>query len=241
MPRRRNLPGPPNPGVARRDQHPQAALDSPERDGLLVPAQLGRNIARDVPSLQGALLVPDPDRVRVVLVLRLRDERDSVARVERRIRQSLGPVGDARDRYDANARVLPAHALARRRGPQVEARPRPLQAQPQPLPPHATWLPAASKARNRAPAAGERSTSPRMSANTTPSFRIGVASGACRIPRSVPSSTKPSLRGIASEAAFSGSTRISIRSIPQSSKPTRVSAATASVQNPWPALRCRIQ
>src|SRR4051812_29693437 len=115
MPRRRNLPGPPNPGVARRDQNPQAAVDSPERDGLLVPAQLGRNLARDVPGLQDALLVPDADRVRVVLVLRLRDEREPVARVERGIRQSLGPVGDARDRYDANARVIPAHTLARPR------------------------------------------------------------------------------------------------------------------------------
>src|SRR3954465_135425 len=115
MPRRRNLPGPADPGVARRDQHPQAAVDSPERDGLLVPAQLGRNLARDVPGLQAALLVPDPDRGGVGLVLRPRDEREPVARVERRIRQSLGPVGDARDRYYANARVLPAHTLARRR------------------------------------------------------------------------------------------------------------------------------
>jgi hypothetical protein len=49
------------------------------------------------------------------------------------------------------------------------------------------------------------------------------------------------LRGMASDAAFSGSTRTSIRSIPQSSKPTRVSAATASVHSPSPARLARIQ
>ena len=59
--------------------------------------------------------------------------------------------------------------------------------------------------------------------------------------RSVASSTKPSLRGIAELASLRGSIRISIRSAPQTSKPTRVSAAVDSVASPCRVALARIQ
>ena len=44
--RARRLPGGADPGAGGSDQHPQAALDPPERERLLVPGELGRDRAR---------------------------------------------------------------------------------------------------------------------------------------------------------------------------------------------------
>ena len=66
------------------EQDAQALTRAPERDGLLVARQLRRDLARHVARLQRPLLVPDADRVRVVLVLRLGDERQARAGIERR-------------------------------------------------------------------------------------------------------------------------------------------------------------
>ena len=118
------LPGRAYPGIRRDDQHAQAALDPPERERLLVAGELGRDRRRDVADLQRPLLVPDRDRVRVVLVRRLGDEREPARRVERRVGQRLRPVGDARRRDDPDARVLPADRLIRGRVAEVEAVPR---------------------------------------------------------------------------------------------------------------------
>jgi len=88
---------------------------------------------RHIPELERPLLVPDPDRVRVVLILRLGDERESPARVERRIVERLGTERDSRRRHDEDPRVLPVHDLARRRIPEPVARLGALEQQTQPL------------------------------------------------------------------------------------------------------------
>ena len=79
----------------------------PERDGLLVAGELGRDLARDVAGLDRALLVPDPDRVRVVLVLGLRE------------RARAGGPG----RSDASVAAPPAERRRPRRGRRGSARP----------------------------------------------------------------------------------------------------------------------
>ena len=89
----------------------------------------------------------------------------------------------------------------------------------------ATGLPA-SPSRNNANISASRSSSPGRE---------------IRRRRKRPSSTKPSFRGTAALRSFVGSTRISIRSAPQSSSPTRASAAVTSVAYPWPIAEARTQ
>ena len=72
--------GRPDPGVGGDDQHPQPAVDAPERDRLLVARELGRDRGGHVAELERPLRVPDRDRVRVVLVRRLGHEREPLAR-----------------------------------------------------------------------------------------------------------------------------------------------------------------
>ena len=88
---------------------------------------------RHIPELERPLLVPDPDRVRVVFVLRLGNEREPLARIERRVFQRLGPKRDSRRRHGENARILPVHDLTRRRVPEPVARLGALEQQTQPL------------------------------------------------------------------------------------------------------------
>src|SRR5262249_60514723 len=99
----------------------EAALDAPERDRLLITRHLGSGLARDVARLERSLLVPDPDRARIVLVLRLRHERQPPAGFEGRVVDVPGPKGGARDRHDLHPRVLPANRLAGRSVTQVVA------------------------------------------------------------------------------------------------------------------------
>src|SRR5207244_13631157 len=70
-----------DPGICGREQHAQATVDSPERDGLLVRPNGRGDLGRHVAGLQRPLLVPDPDRVRVVLVVRPGNELEAAARV----------------------------------------------------------------------------------------------------------------------------------------------------------------
>src|SRR6476620_1831342 len=120
-----------DPGIGGGDQHAQAAFDAPERHGLLVAGQLGRHLTRDVAGLERPLLVPDGDRVRIVLVGRLGDERDRKAGIERRVFVRLGPEGDARHGHHSHTLVLPAHDLAGRRVSQSKPRARALEQQTQ--------------------------------------------------------------------------------------------------------------
>ena len=68
-----------------------------------------------------------------MLVLRLGHQGEPPAGIERRVLDGARPEGDARDRHDAQPRVLPAHRLAGRRVPQVEAALAALEPEPQPL------------------------------------------------------------------------------------------------------------
>src|SRR5918994_5192401 len=129
----RRLPGRPDPGARWDDQDAQPAFDPPERERLLVAGQLGRDRGRDVAELERALLVPDRNRVRIVLVRRLRDEREPARRVERRIRQRLRPVGDARSRDDADPWILPADVLTGSGIAELEAASPSLEPEPQTL------------------------------------------------------------------------------------------------------------
>src|SRR5207248_1736702 len=110
---------------------PEAAFDAPEGDRLLVAAELGRRVGRDVAGLQRTPLVPDRDRVRVVLVLGLRDEREPPAGVERRILDRFRPERDSRDGDHADALVLPRDELARGRVSHPDAGAGPLEPEPQ--------------------------------------------------------------------------------------------------------------
>ena len=104
-----------DPSVGGNEQYAEASLNAPERDGLFVAGQLGRGLARDVAGLQRPLLVPDRDRVRIVLVLGLAHECEPAAWVERGVIDIGGPKSHARDRNDAEAWVLPANRLTGRR------------------------------------------------------------------------------------------------------------------------------
>ena len=95
--------------------------------------ELGRDRRRDVAELERPLLVPDPDRVRIVLVLRLGDEREPPTRIERRVFERIHPVGDARYRDDPDPRILPAHGLAGGGVAKVEPARAPLEPEPKPL------------------------------------------------------------------------------------------------------------
>src|SRR5262249_39171213 len=82
------------------------------------------------------LLVPDPDRIRVVLVLGLRYEREPAAGVEALVAHGLGTERDARHGHHEEARVFPLDALAGGGVAEAEpgAAPVPLEPQPQPFP-----------------------------------------------------------------------------------------------------------
>ncbi len=125
----RNLSRATDPGVGGNDQHSQTTLHPPEGDSLLVAGELGRDLARDVADLQRLLLVPDRDRVRVVLVVRLGHERQSPPRLEGRIAERFGPKRHPRNRDHEDSRVLPAHNLAGRCVPEPVAGLRPLEQQ----------------------------------------------------------------------------------------------------------------
>ena len=79
------------------------------------PRSSGRDRRGHVAELERSLRVPDSDRVRVVLVLGLRHEREPGARVEGRVGERLGPVGDTRGRDHADTGILPADEFARDR------------------------------------------------------------------------------------------------------------------------------
>ena len=96
------------------------------------PAQLGCVLTGDVARLERARFVPDPDGVRVVLVVALGNEREPAPGVERRVVDDAGAEGDARYRDDAQARVLPSDPLARRRVAQVVTRFPALEPEPKP-------------------------------------------------------------------------------------------------------------
>jgi hypothetical protein len=68
-----------------------------------------------------------------VLVLRLGDERERAARIERRIVERLRTERDSRRRRDKNPRILPMDDLARRRIAEPVARLGALEQQAQPL------------------------------------------------------------------------------------------------------------
>src|SRR5204863_9378302 len=101
-----------HPRVRGDDEHAQTdaptfLAELPERDRLLVAAQLRRDLGRDVAALDAALRVPDPDPVRVVLVLRLADEREAAPRREGVVLERIAPVRGAGELHDAQARVGP--------------------------------------------------------------------------------------------------------------------------------------
>src|SRR6478672_6507056 len=121
------------PGVGGNDQHAKAAFDAPERDGLLVPAELGRGLPRYVAGLKRSLLVPDRDRVGIVLVLRLGHQCQAAARVERGVVDVPRPEGHTRDRDDSKSRVLPADPLGGRRIAEVVAARAALEPETEPL------------------------------------------------------------------------------------------------------------
>ena len=71
-----------DPGVAGNHEHAKGTFDAPERDGLLVAAELSRGLTRHVPGLKRSLLVPNGDRVGIVLVLRLGNEGERATGLE---------------------------------------------------------------------------------------------------------------------------------------------------------------
>src|SRR5215831_6856570 len=125
----------PDPGACRDDQDAQADADAPERDRLLTALELRGALARDVARLQCARLVPDPDCIRVVLVLGLGDECEREPRVERGVEHRLLAERHARDRDDEDPRVVLPHRLAGGRVAEVAAgaAPRALEPEPQAL------------------------------------------------------------------------------------------------------------
>ena len=77
--------------------------------------ELTRNFGRDVAGLQPALRVPDADRLRVVLVVRLGHERERPACRESVVLQRVEPVRDTRDLDNAHAWIVRPNDLLRRR------------------------------------------------------------------------------------------------------------------------------
>src|SRR4051794_27023325 len=122
-----------DPGVRRRDQDAEPPVPPPQRHGLLVAGELRRDLARDVAELVPAVRVPDADRVRIVLVLRLRHEREPLARIEAGLAERLRSERDARDRDDANPRVLPPNPLVGGGVAELVTAARPLEPEPQPV------------------------------------------------------------------------------------------------------------
>ena len=76
------------------------------------PLERRRDLTRHVAELQRALLVPDRDRVGIVLVLGLGHERKTPPGIEGRVGQGLRAIRDAGDGHDAHARIRPANGLA---------------------------------------------------------------------------------------------------------------------------------
>ena len=83
-----------------------------ERDGLpLVRAQRSSHLGGDVTGLHSSIFVPDRDRVRVVLVVGLRNERERTPGCEPFRLHVVDAVADARDRDDVDPRVVLADDL----------------------------------------------------------------------------------------------------------------------------------
>ena len=158
--RRRRLPsGPSDPGSRRR----RAGCAGPRRRATSTPParrrQLGRDLARDVAGLQRPLLVPDGDRVRVVLVLRLRNESEAPPGIERRVRRP--PRGGTTRRRPGRRECAgpPSDTLAGRRVTQVVPRARRSRSSQSP--------------RRSLPPALSRSTRGRRPARSPPESRAG--------------------------------------------------------------------
>ena len=141
--------GSPDPGVARSEQHAQASAatllgELSERDGLpLVRAQRSRHLGGDVAGLHASSFVPDRDRVRVVLVVGLRNERERTPWCEPFRLHVVHAVADARDRDDVDPRVVLADDLLGRGVAQPIAGAGALEPETQPLG-HRMRAPAAS-------------------------------------------------------------------------------------------------
>src|SRR6266511_4573680 len=77
--------------------------------------------------------VPDPDRVRIVLVVRLGEEDEPLARRERVVLQRVEPVRHTGDVDHADARIVPANELLGGRVTQPVTLPRALEPKPESL------------------------------------------------------------------------------------------------------------
>src|SRR5205814_3743829 len=117
-----------DPRVRRREQDAQTdplpvlATELPQRDRLLVAAKRRRDLGRDVAAMHAPLGVVDRDRIRVVLVLGLRNERESPPRREPVVLQRVGAVRGAGELDDAHTRVVPLHRVPGRGVAQPVAR-----------------------------------------------------------------------------------------------------------------------
>jgi hypothetical protein len=115
---------------------------------MFIAVQAGCGLTWNVTGLQRPFLVPDPDCIRIVLVVRLPDERHAAAGIERLVVDVPRTKGDTRDRNDEHAFVFPAHAFTRRRVPQVEPRAAALEPETQPLAQNSSVLRTASTTRS---------------------------------------------------------------------------------------------
>ena len=96
----------------RRPSAPTLLRELSERDGLpFVRAQSAGQLRRNVTGLHASVLVPDRDRVRVVLVVGLGKERERAPGAKPSACTSSMPVADARDRDDVDPRVVLADDL----------------------------------------------------------------------------------------------------------------------------------
>src|SRR5919201_2228405 len=83
-----------------------------QRDGLpVVRAQLACDIRGDVSGLNAPVRIPDRDCVRIVLVVRLRNERKLAARREPLVLELVDPERDDGNGHDADTWVVVAHHL----------------------------------------------------------------------------------------------------------------------------------
>jgi hypothetical protein len=145
--------GDPDPGVGRSDQYSQAdaaallVAELPQRDRLGVACDPRRDVRRHVARLEPALGVPDRDRVGVVRILRLGDERERQSGREPRVLKCFEPIRRSGDRDDEKPLVRPANRLARRRVAQPVARLATLEPEAEPLAQKASSRRAASTTR----------------------------------------------------------------------------------------------
>jgi hypothetical protein len=112
---------PTDPRAGGDDEHPKTGAHAPQRDCLLAPVERRRLVTRNVTGLQRAPGVPDPDRIRVELVLRLGDERERQAGVERGVEHGVFAKGNAGDRHDEHPWISGTHGLAGGRVAEVVA------------------------------------------------------------------------------------------------------------------------